>query len=698
VSELPESRPTVDVDSPRGAPFAFTIFLSAFLLFQVQPLIAKQILPWFGGSAAVWTTCMLFFQIALLLGYAYAHWLTKSFTPRRQAIVHISLLCVSLISLPIIPSTWWKPAGGEDPLVRILGLLAVTIGLPYFLLSSTSPLLQAWMARKGAGGIPYRFFALSNLGSMLALLSYPVLAEPLLANRPQAWSWSAGYALFALFCGYTAFRSRDALVVRNEEEASDEPAPSAIRYLLWIALAASASALLLSVTNFLTANVASIPFLWILPLALYLLSFILCFESSLWYRRILFLPLFTVALGTLAYGLIKGFGSHGFPAQIGFYCGALFVCCMVCHGELARTKPGPRFLTGFYLMTSVGGATGGLFVAFLAPRIFNDFHEFPIAILFCALTVVAVYFRNEPFSIVWRSPRQIAWMAAFFATAYMANFLYAGMKETSADAVFLTRNFYGALRVSDAPKSATVDALRSLVHGTINHGDQFKEATRHHEGTTYYGPQSGIGRAMADLQQFGPMKVGVVGLGTGSLASYSRSFDTYRFYEINPEVLNIARKYFYYLSESPTKVDVQLGDARLSMEAELAAGQVQGFDVLAVDAFSGDSIPVHLLTSEAFQLYWRHLKPDGILAVHVSNLYLDLEPIVELQARAVGKQALLISNDENEERDWFRADWILVTDRKAVLEHLKGFSSLIQKKPGLRAWTDDYSNLWKSLK
>lgn len=692
-NESLESRPIVK----QSALFALTIFTSAFLLFQVQPLIAKQILPWFGGSAAVWTSCMLFFQIVLLLGYSYAHWMTKSLTPRRQAMVHISLLCICLVSLPAIPNAWWKPAGGDDPLLRILGLLAATIGLPYLLLSSTSPLLQAWMSRTGTGVIPYRFFALSNLGSMLALLTYPILVEPVLTNRQQAWSWSGGFLLFAALCGWTAWRSREG-VAASRIVAIDEPAPSWQRYALWIALAASASALLLSVTNFLTENVASIPFLWVLPLALYLLSFILCFESSVWYQRIVFLPLFPVALATLSYGLVYGFGHYRFPAQIAFYSASLFVCCMVCHGELARTKPGAEHLTGFYLMTSVGGAIGGLFVAFLAPHIFKAFYEFPIAILFTALTVLAVYFRNEPFGISWRSPRQIVWMLGFFAAAYLSHFLYAGEVQSISDSVLLTRNFYGALRINDTPKSAGQDAIRSLTHGTINHGDQFKEQARRREPTTYYARRSGVGRAIDDLQPFGPMKVGVVGLGTGTLAAYARAFDTYRYYEINPQVLDIAKKYFYYLSDAPTKVDVELGDARLSMETELAHGGSQQFDVLAIDAFSGDSIPVHLLTSEAFQLYWRHLKPDGILAIHVSNLYLDLEPVVAMQAKAMGKPALLIANEDDDSRDIFLADWVLITSRASLLDHLKGFSSKIENKPGLRLWTDDYSNLWKSLK
>jgi hypothetical protein len=682
----------------RRAPYALTIFLSAFLLFQIQPLIAKQILPWFGGSASLWTTCMLFFQVALLLGYAYAHWATKSLTPRRQAMVHISLLVLSLACLPVIPASWWKPAGGEDPLWRILGLLAATIGLPYLLLSSTSPLLQAWTARSASAVIPYRFFALSNLGSMLALLSYPVVVEPVLTNRQQAWTWSTGYLLFAVFCTVTAFRARDNLAVRDQREMEMETDPPASRYAVWIALAASASALLLSVTNFLAANVASIPFLWVIPLALYLLSFILCFEGPRWYDRRIFLPLFPVALALLAYGQVTGFGKLEFPPQIAIYCSGLFVSCMVCHGELARLRPGKQYLTGFYLMTSVGGACGGLFVAFLAPRVFDGLYEFPVSIVFCALTILAIYFLNEPFASTWRSPRQIAWMLSFLATSYLATYLYNGTKDAASDPIFMARNFYAALRVNDTPKSATSEAVRSLVHGTINHGDQFRDPVRRRTPSTYYGPKSGIGRAMADLQQFGPMTVGIVGLGTGSIAGFSRPFDRYRFYEINPEVIEIARKYFYYLSDSSAQMDIELGDARLTMETELAKRTPQQFDILAIDAFSSDSIPVHLLTTEAFRLYWRHLKPDGILAVHVSNLYLELEPIVELQAKALGKQALLISNEEDEFRDIFRADWILVTSRPAILDHLKGFSTKIQRRPGLRPWTDDYSNLWKSLK
>jgi hypothetical protein len=676
-----------------GAPFALTIFVSAFLLFQVQPLIAKQILPWFGGSAAIWTTCMFFFQIALLLGYSYAHWLTAEFDPRRQMLIHAGLLGISLLCLPIIPNALWKPSGSDDPLLRILGLLAATIGAPYFALSSTSPLLQAWMSRSGA--IPYRFFALSNLGSMLALLSYPVLVEPLLTNRQQAWTWSAGYLFFAALCGFTAFRNSQitpTIQTPAQEDASPEPS-AFVRYLLWIALAASASALLLSVTTHLTENVASIPFLWVLPLALYLLTFILCFEGSIWYQRIVFLPLGAVSIGAMAWGIDHSFGKAGFREQIAIYAACLFVCCMVCHGELSRTKPASRYLTGFYLMVSVGGAIGGLFVAFLAPRIFTAFYEFPIALVAATVSVLAVYFHFEPMPEALKSRRQWIWFAYFTGAVYLAFFLYDEVHSTDRG-VFRGRNFYGALRIDDSKKSSGLDILRTLTHGTINHGEQYLDFVRRREPATYFGHDSGIGLAINDLETTGPLKVGIIGLGTGTIAAYSRPFDTYRYYEINPLVIQIAHKYFFYLDDSRADLNVELGDARLTLERQ----SPQNFDILAVDAFSSDAIPVHLLTNEAFKLYGKHLKPTGILAVHISNRYLDLAPVVQQEAKAIGKSAILISSEEDTWAGTFAADWVLVTSNPFILDHLSQFSTRIDKKPQLPMWTDDYSNLWQILR
>jgi len=691
----PELPPTVE-RRPGLLLFAATIFLSAFLLFAVQPLIAKLILPWFGGSAAVWTTCMLFFQMALLLGYSYAHATSRYLKPQQQAWLHVGLLAISLLALPIIPSAWWKPAGSDDPLFRILGLLAATIGLPYLLLSSTSPLLQSWLARTHTGAVPYRLFALSNLGSMLALLGYPFLIEPQLASGQQAWGWSIAYAAFAVFCGWTAFRSRSAGRVAGNLIDAFSPAPTVADHLLWLALAGSASALLLAITNHLSQNVASIPFLWILPLALYLLSFILCFESDKWYRRVVFLPLFAAALVVLSLDLTGKIRELFFRQQIGLFCGALFVCCMVCHGELARRKPAARFLTGFYLMTSVGGAIGGLFVAFVAPRVFNALYEFPIAIVCCAVAVLLVYFGAQATATQWRSPRRILWIASFVATISLALFLFTETRRVVSGAVLLVRNFYGALRVNDTPKSADQDATRELTHGTINHGEQFLDPVRRHEPTTYYGPRSGIGLLLRDLSIKGPLKVGVVGLGTGTIAAYGRAGDLYRYYEINPLVIEIAHRQFEYLNDSPAKIETVLGDARLSLERE----PPQHYDVLAVDAFSSDAIPVHLLTREAFTVYFRQLKPDGVLAIHVSNRYLDLAPVVEQEGRAFGKQVLMIDNESDEQGDVSASSWMLVTGRNGYFDRasLKSFSVLIPSRSDLRLWTDDYSNLWQIVK
>jgi hypothetical protein len=684
-----ESKPALGI-----AQFGITICLAAFLLFQVEPLIAKQILPWFGGSAAVWTTCLLFFQITLLVGYLYAHLLTLWLAPRRQVTVHCAMLWLSLLCLPIIPNTWWRPSGSEDPTVRILGLLCLTIGWPYLMLSSTSPLLQRWMDRAGTVSSPYRFFSLSNLGSLLALLSYPVLVEPNLTNEEQAWAWSAGYALFAILSLSVSYRMKRSFSGERIQVVDDSiclESPTIRTCLIWVSLAASASALLLSITSYLTENVASIPFLWVLPLAVYLVTFILCFDGRGWYQRALFLPLFAISIGTLAWGVREGFGDLGFRQQIAICLACLFVCCIVCHGELARTKPATRYLTRFYLMVSLGGAIGGLFVAFLAPHVFSGFYEFPISIIGASLTIVAVYPKCQLVLGPWKLPRWWAWLASFCLIVLLGTQLYQSEKDAADHLIYRGRNFYGILRINDSDDE---DPVRTLLHGTINHGEEYLDSAGRREPTTYYGRETGIGRALEDLQTDGPLKVGVIGLGTGTIAAYSRPIDTYRFYEINPLVAEIAAKYFHYLDDSKAKLDVVLGDARLTLERE----PPQNFDVLALDAFSSDSIPVHLLTKEAFLLYWTHIKPSGILAVHISNHFLDLGPVVAQQARALGKSAILIANDDNDDEDVLAATWILVTTNPTSVSHLAQFSSAIEEKTQLRIWTDDYSNLFQILK
>ncbi len=624
--------------------YASTICLSAFLLFAIQPVIAKVILPWFGGTGAVWTACMLFFQVALLAGYAYACWSVRWLGPKAQAALHVALLGASLLLLPVTPRESWKPAGSEEPALRILALLAATIGLPYFLLSTTGPLLQAWYARSDRGAAPYRLFALSNLGAMLALASYPVAVEPLLATRQQTRWWSAAYAGFVLLCGLAALHSgRPGL---EDPTEAGEP-PSWNLQLLWVALAACASTLLLAVTNHLSKNVAPIPFLWVLPLGLYLLSFILCFEGRGWYRRDWFLRLLLAAFAALSYGLSEYGETARLGVVISIFAAALFVCCMVCHGELAALKPHPRYLTSFYLMVSLGGALGGAFVGLVAPHFFRGRYELPIGMAGCAfLPALVLYRRAAPAAPSARAgfgrqpgpsgagrDAEARWAAAGLGAALLL-YLAIQIRSARGDARVLVRNFYGVLRVSDSGPT------RVLSHGVVNHGEQFMQPELRRQPTAYYGPQSGGGLALLDGGRPWPQRVGVIGLGAGVLAAYGRSGDYYRFYEINPLVIELASSEFSFLRDCPARVETIPGDGRLSLERE----PDQQFDVLVLDAFSGDSVPVHLLTQEAFVLYFRHLKKGGVLAVHASSTYLDLAPVVDLAARELGRPARLVAS------------------------------------------------------
>ncbi len=616
--------------------YALTISLSAFLLFAVQPIVAKAILPWFGGSSAVWSMCMLFFQVVLLLGYLYAHWLHQKVTARRQAIVHCAVLLASLSALPIIPGTAWRMASVGHPSLRILELLGATVGLPYFLLSSTSPLLQAWYAGNHRDGLPYRLFALSNFASMLALLSYPLLIEPNLSTRVQAWTWSGAYICFAALCGVTAWRARaqsgQELATPAGIAESAGPAPAWTVRLLWLGLAASASVLLLAVTNHLTQDVAAIPFLWIFPLSLYLLSFILCFESARFYRRGLFMPLLALALGFMAYRMWSGSKTMHIRPVIALLGLALFICCMFCHGELARLKPHPRFLTGFYVTVSLGGAFGGLFVGLVAPNVFHAYYEFPLGMALCAV-VACLTLQNE----LWRLPRFRKYAAAAVHGGGPGRLsLLSGQPDARsmvAGYKVVERNFYGQLRVSDEGDPRTdEDAHRTLIHGSINHGEQMLREEYRYRPVTYFCPESGIGRAMRSLEG-APRRIGILGLGCGTLAAYGKAGDTIRIYEINPLVLGSAQREFTYLRDTPAKVEVALGDGRLSLDSESS----QQFDILVMDAFSGDSVPVHLVTREAFAIYFRHLKPGGILAVNVTNTYLNLAPVMARAAASFGK-------------------------------------------------------------
>ena len=739
--------------------YAATILVSSFLLFLVQPIIAKQILPWFGGTAAVWTTCLVFFQLALLAGYAYSD-LSNRLKPKTQTTIHIVLLLISLASLPIVAATGWKPAGDEDPLWRILGLLAATIGLPYFMLSTTGPLIQSWFAREHADPATarrvYRFFALSNLGSLVGLLAYPFAIEMWVPTRVQAVGWSIGYGLFVIFCigsalrarrepptgttgttgtaatagttgtagtaGTTATTSSEAPIATMPEPlvdaaygpslAQEPPAPTVLTeapeekpaslndapptaadYGLWFILSALASLLLLAISNHITQNVASIPFLWVLPLTLYLLTFVLVFEGRGgrgFYIRTLWLGPVLLVLGGMAWGLTAERGVLAIDEAIPLYCAGLFLTCMFCHGELAAAKPAPRYLTRFYLVLSIGGAAGGMFVGLAAPKLFTGYLEMPLGLIACALMALAVtrHLFRHPLT-VWAP---LAALVSAGACGYYGWQYDAFLKENTIHA---SRNFYGTLRVKQPLPDADADANRRLVHGVIMHGEQYIHPTHRGIITSYYGGSSGVGMALSQIRP-AEQRAGVIGLGAGTLAAYGRAGDVIRMYEINPKVIDIANQYFYYLSGSKAKIESALGDARLVLEREAP----QRFDVLAVDAFSSDAIPVHLITREAMQVYLKHIKPDGAVAFHVTNRYLRLAPVVKQLADEIGYEAILITDDAKDDKYLSRTDWVIVTKNRAFIDDqgVKAKRAVIEKIPGLRPWTDDFNNLFQILK
>lgn len=671
--------------------YGITIFLSAFLLFQVQPIVGKMILPWFGGAAAVWTACMLFFQILLLLGYLYCHAIVRYLPPAAQSRVHLALLGLSLLALPLGLDPSWRPTGGEDPTLRILAVLALGAGLPYFVLTTTSPLVQVWFARERPAAVPYRLFALSNVGSLAALLSFPVLVEPLLPGRVQALLWSAGYACFAVACALLGWRA--GRLGNAPPPVATAPAPNGRLRLLWVTLAAIPSLLLLAITSHLTENIAPVPLLWIVPLALYLVSFIICFEHPRHYRRRIYRPLLAVGLaGVALQGLLPG-GQVPMLPGAAVHLFAFFAACMVCHGELARRQPAPVHLTGYYLMLALGGAVGGLFVGVLAPYAFNDSYELPIGLV--ALTVMVWGVLPSLEEGAGRMRPAVGWGLAASLIAAIGVLPVVHAWQGVSQVELTARNFYGRLKVQRV--GVGEGAYRSLSHGRILHGKQFLTPERRTLPTAYYGPESGAGRAFAVKRTAGePLRVGVIGLGVGTLAAYGRAGDKFRFYDINPLVVDVARRYFSYLPASPAVSAVVPGDARLALETE----SEQAFDLLLVDAFSGDAVPVHLLTQEAFAVYLRHLRPDGVLAVHVSNRYLRLEQVVKAVAESHGRAARLIHGEADVARQWSPSDWVLVSADPSLFAQPELRDVAAEIAPGERfpVWRDDYSSLLMALK
>jgi len=684
--------------------FALTIFTGAFLLFQVQPMIAKYILPWFGGGPGVWTTCLLFFQVFLLAGYAYAHWTSRHLAVRAQAVLHSIFLLGALLFLPIVPGEHWKPLTAENPSGRILLLLTLCLGLPYFVLGATGPLLQAWFSRLHPGVVPYRLYALSNVGSFLALLTYPFVVEPAFSRRTQAGIWAGSFGVFALLCAACAWRLWHAKAGRPAKAksgkspvpsgASRAPATSVMAW--WFGLSACGSVLLLATTNKLCLDMPAVPFLWVLPLGLYLLTFVICFDRPAWYVRKVFVLLLVPFLALLCYAIAAGHGVS-LRAQIFIYGGNLLVGCLICHGEVYRLKPAPDFLTSFYLLIAAGGAAGGVFVGLLAPLLFRSYAELNWGFWILAAMITGIYLR-EKIELQWRRRRWPLWPVLMAGVMALGAVLLHQSRRAARDTISMSRNFYGVFRVVDVNTNTPLH-VRKLDHGNTTHGLQFTDSSSSALATLYYNEPSGAAVALANLPRQTNRRVGLVGLGVGTLAAYGRPGDTFRFYEINPEVQRLAETHFTFLRDSAAHVEVVPGDARLSLEREVA----QDFDLLVLDAFSSDSIPVHLLTREAFEIYLRHLKSDGAIAVHISSRHVNLLPVTVGVAKQFQQLIIKIAWNDPAKPWWFSGStWVILSRNEPFMlsEPMMSRATMMLEQDAEDAflWTDDYVSLFRIVR
>ena len=665
--------------------YCTVVFLSAFLLFLIEPMAAKQLLPALGGSSAVWVTCLVFFQIALLMGYLYAHWLTREGdgVAHRRLYVALLVASVGLLAAEMV----FHPTlsrGSEHPVSTIFISLTVTIGLPFLLLASTSPLLQVWLHRAEGGGVPYRLFALSNVGSLLALVAYPTLVEPHLSLHLQRSLWAAGFFVYAVLCAFLALRGGSKGLTLEEPEQVTTPGSSTRARWLWFLLPMGAAMQLSAVTSHLTINIAAIPLLWMLPLGVYLVTFIVAFEFPAVYRRGLVVRLLVVLLASLGYAISKTEVNLPIGVAILFFLAELFFACLFCHAESFALRPRRASETTlFYLLVAAGGAAGTFFIGILCPLIFSANYDLAISFFFTAGLAVAVTWRDG-----W--PQRLLWTTCSALLLFFVIMLHVAY---SRQALVEVRNFYGTLRVKQTA-SIQGDTVRMLLNGTIQHGTQLfspSSPAASRIPTTYYAEDSGIGLALRFCCEERPRNVGVVGLGAGTLAAYGRPGDHIRFYEINPLVRPIAENLFTYLRNSKAEITYADGDARASLTAEAP----QEFDVLAVDAFSGDAIPLHLLTTEAMEVYRRHLTPRGVLAFHVSNQYLDLAPEIALLAGASHLQARLIDTASNDLRGEYRSTWVLLSASQSFFDQpeIAAVAETIPLIRSLKPWTDDYSSL-----
>jgi hypothetical protein len=687
--------------APSRLLFGCVVFLASFLLFLVEPIAAKQLLPVFGGSAAVWLTCLVFFQTALLFAYLYAHWLTR----QPQWNFHLSLLFLAAAAAVVWAFHLNDVSHASDhPVLAIFSALGVSIGLPFLMLGATSPLLQVWLARIETGGIPYRLFALSNLASLLALAAYPTLIEPNLTLKAQRLAWCCGFAVFALLSGILTWKTRSAAQNPAQINPAPEPEtpPSPLSHkLLWILLPMGAAMQLSAVTSYLTANIAAIPLLWILPLAVYLLTLILAFQFPRLAPRGLVTRLLVVMLASLGYMMTKV--DESLPISIGilFFLVELFLACLFCHNEAYALRPARSSeSTLFYLFFAFGGALGSFLVGIAFPLIFRFNYDLALSFFVTAALALAVTWssssRLSSLSSGWGE--RLLWSTASVLLLVLVFFIHTALERNTPVAV---RNFYGSLRVKQVVGYPSAAVVRTLSNGNIQHGTQIFSPELSKTPTTYYAEDSGIGIAMrncclgrtnstSSTSNHG-RKIGVVGLGAGTIAAYGQPGDQIRFYEINPAVAPIAHNLFTYIRDSAAQVTIVDGDARTSLLRE----PPQNFDILVIDAFSGDAIPLHLLTTQALEIYKKHLARGGILAFHISNQHVDLEPEVALLAKAAGMKAMRVSSPTNEDRGEFSATWMLLSEDPAFFNQPEVFNQSHQPRenPKVHLWTDDYSSL-----
>lgn len=765
--------------------YALTIFTSAFLLFQIQPMISKAILPWFGGTPAVWTTCLLFFQTLLFAGYAYAHFSNTWLSRKWQAIVHLCVIALALVLINVLPDSNQQPAGDADPTRAIIAILLVTIGLPYFVLSATGPLLQAWFAETFPGRTPYRLYALSNVGSLLALMSYPFLFERMFEMPQQESWWTAGFIAFGILCAYVAWQIWMAARVASQtgqgvnalaaetiasSSAEDKTPPRLLHYLLWLVLPAFGTATLMATINHICTDTAGVPLLFVVPLSLYLLTFIIAFDQPHWYR-----PLLTAIVTLVAIYLASEIYENGvkeiklyelgitgetaqwvaqtlniptkdsdgdligptipisFPIALAINFLAMFGICMLCHGELTRLRPHKRYLTSFYLMIAAGGALGGMAVSLVAPHIFDTMMEWPLTSFIAAIGSISLVL----YALVGRAvgdnesasaPRS-AWKARvalgllLIPTSFMLLDLVEYLFSRSTNVVYQQRNFFGAITVRERkndPEPGEKEGRRYalvLHHGTTIHGSQFTDSPRSGQPTSYYSTVSGIGRTLNFFHNNPPpggLRIGDVGLGTGTLAAYAMKGDFLTFYEINPAVIEMATSgnlFTYYRDAEArgAKLDCKLGDARLTIENEIAKNsQLPRYHVLVLDAFSSDAIPTHLLTIEACRKYLSRLAKadkadtdgaDGALVIHVSNRYLDLTRVVRATAEELKMPFVEIRSESNSKQLILAADWMVLTHNKALLAALEPYAHKPDKeRPRPVVWTDSRSSLFEILR